>query len=105
MKHLSFSVSSREPNLSREVCCLPGAYIWDIKKKLPGMTKPEDYSLLLLFQAESQEAATRKFLNVRKKKFMSLGNLLKQLGAQVLFSALAVADYDLGRRRRMEQLN
>lgn len=104
MKHLFFWVSFREPNLSREVCCLPGAYIWDIRKRLPGMTKPKDYSLLLFFQAESHEATTKKFLNIRKK-FMSLGNLLKQSGAQVVFSVLLFAGYNLGRRRRMEQLN
>lgn len=71
MKHLFFWVSSREPNLSREVCCLPGAYIWDIRKRLPGMTKPKDYSLLLFFQAESHEATTRKFLNIRKKIYVT----------------------------------
>lgn len=40
-------------NLSREVCYLPGALIQDIRKKLPDMIKPEDYSPLLVFQAGS----------------------------------------------------
>lgn len=66
-------------NLSRELCCLLGACIRDTRRRLLGMTKPEDYHLFLL------EAATRKLNNI-KKLFMSLWKMLKGSAAQVVFS-------------------
>ena len=33
---------------SREVCCLPGAWVRDITKKLPGLVHSSDYYPLLL---------------------------------------------------------
>lgn len=46
--------------VSGEVCCLLGAHIWDIKKKISGMIKLDDYYSLLAFQAGSHEARTKK---------------------------------------------
>ena len=86
--------------LSREVCCLLGAHIVDIKKRILGMIQLDDCYTFLVFQAGSHEVATRKGKNV-KKVFMSLGKMLKGPGAQVLFSSvLPVEDWDLGRRRK-----
>jgi len=65
-------------NLSREVCCLPGAHIWNIKKKILSMIKPDDYYLLLVFQVGSHKTATRK-LKIIKKDFTSFGKILKGL--------------------------
>jgi len=45
-----------------------GPALGDIKKKISGMVKPEDYCPLLVFQAGSHEAATRK---TNKQKMLS----------------------------------
>ena len=74
-------------NLSREVCCLPGACVRDVRKALPQLIKPEDYYPLVVIQVGSREAATRKMRNT-KKDFASLGRLLKGSGVQVVFSSV-----------------
>lgn len=51
--------------LFREVCCLPGAFVRDIKMLL-SLIKLEDYYLFVLFQVGSQEAETRKLKNIKK---------------------------------------
>lgn len=43
-----------DPDLShREVCCLPGARVRDITRKLPELVHPTDYYLLLIVQVDS----------------------------------------------------
>lgn len=65
-------------NLSREVCCLVGAPIWDTKKRLLGIIKLDDCYPLLVFQVGSHKAAIRKLKNIRKD-FTSHGKMLKGL--------------------------
>ena len=43
----------------REVCCLPGARVRDFAKKVKRLVRPTDYYPLLVFQAGSDEVATR----------------------------------------------
>lgn len=43
-------------NLSGEVCCLPGAHIHDITKRLPGLVRPEVYHPFLFLHIGSNEA-------------------------------------------------
>ena len=69
----------RPDNLSREVCCLPGARVRDVRKALPQLIKPEDYYPLVVIQIGSREAATRKMRYI-KKDFASLGRMLKGSG-------------------------
>lgn len=45
----------KDPPL-KEVCCLPGALVKDITRKLP--TQASDYFLLMLFHTGGNEAAT-----------------------------------------------
>ena len=66
-------------NLSREVCCLPGARILGTS----GTLKLDDYFPLLVFQARSDRAVTRK-LKMIKKGFVSLGKVLKGSGDVLL---------------------
>ena len=48
------------PNLSRrEVCCLPGAWVRDITRKLPKVVWSTDYFPLLIIQVGSDETAQR----------------------------------------------
>uniref|UniRef100_A0A8B9C455 SGNH hydrolase-type esterase domain-containing protein n=1 Tax=Anser brachyrhynchus TaxID=132585 RepID=A0A8B9C455_9AVES len=92
-------------NLSREVCCLPGAHVRDVRNALPQLIKPEDYYPLVVIQVGSREAATRKMSNI-KKDFASLGRMLKGSGVQVVFSSvLPLGGWDPERRRRMGQVN
>ena len=41
----------------REVCCLPGAHIRDITRKVPGLVCSSDYCPLLIVQVGSDEIA------------------------------------------------
>jgi len=43
----------------REVCCLPGAWVKDVAKKLPGLVQPSDYYLLLVMQVGRDKMAER----------------------------------------------
>lgn len=50
--------------LSRDMCCLPGAHIRDIRKALPQLIKLEDYFPFIVLEAGSQDAAMRKLKDV-----------------------------------------
>lgn len=54
----------RLDNLSREVCCLPGLCVRDIRKALLQLIKLEDYYPFIVIQAVSQNAVIRKLQNV-----------------------------------------
>jgi len=75
-----------DPSL-RELCCLLGARVKDIARKLPRMVRPSDYYPLLLFHVGADEVAVTS-LRVIKKEFKALGRLVKESGAQVIFSSL-----------------
>lgn len=60
-------------NFSREVCCLPGVCLRDIRKILPQLIKPEDYYSFIDIQAGTRNAAMRKLKNIKK---MHLGKML-----------------------------
>lgn len=47
----------RPDPLHMEVCCLPGAWIRDVKRKLSALFQPSDYYLLLFFQVGSDEVS------------------------------------------------
>lgn len=73
-------------------------------KRLPGLIKLDDYSLLILIQVRSQETTTRKLQNV-KIGFTSLKRTLKRLRAQIVFSFFLAGVWDPERRRRTDQVN
>ena len=52
----------------REVCCLPGAHIRDIARKVPGLVCSSDYCPLLIVQVGSDEIAQGS-LRASKKDF------------------------------------
>jgi len=43
----------------RAVCCLPGAWVRDVARKLPGLVWPSDYYLLLVMQVGGDEIEER----------------------------------------------
>lgn len=53
-------------DFSREVCCLLGAHVRDIKKALPHLIQLEDYYPFIVIHAGSQDAAMRKLKNVKR---------------------------------------
>ncbi|GAB0208750.1 hypothetical protein GRJ2_003340700 [Grus japonensis] len=65
----------------REVCCLPGARVKDIARKLPSLVQPSDYYPLLLLHVGGDEAETRSTKAI-KRDFRLLGQSLKDSGAQ-----------------------
>ncbi|KAK4811185.1 hypothetical protein QYF61_019816 [Mycteria americana] len=71
----------------REVCCLPGARVKDITRILPSLVRPSDYYPLLLFHVGGDEAATQSPRAI-KRDFRALGRLVRDSGAQVIFSSL-----------------
>ena len=73
------------PDLScREVCCLPGAWVRDITRKLPELVHPTDYDPLLIVQVGSDEI-TQGSLQTMKRDFRGLGRIVQGGGAQVVF--------------------
>lgn len=95
----------RPDPVHREVCCLPGARVKDVKRMLPSLVRPSDYYPLLLFQVGSDEV-TRRSPRAMKKDFKTLGRLVKGSGAQVVFSSIPpVAGNDEGLNRRTQQIN
>jgi len=69
----------------REVCCLPGARVRDVAKKLPGLVQPSDYYHLLVMQVGRDEIAERSPKAI-KRDFRALGRLVEGSGAQVVVS-------------------
>ena len=89
----------------REVCCLPGARVRDITRKLPGLVRPSDYYPLLVIQAGSDEVAERSPAAI-KRDFRALGRLVEGSGAQVVFSSIpTVAGKDTERNRKTHLIN
>jgi len=56
----------------REVCCLPGARVRDVAKKLPGLVRPSDYYPLLVMQVGGDEITERSPKAI-KRDFRALG--------------------------------
>ena len=62
----------RPDPLLREVCYLPGAWVKDVKRKLPTLVEPSVYYPLLIFQVGSTEVASRSPRAI-KRDFGALG--------------------------------
>ena len=80
----------RPDPLHREVCCLPGVRVKDVRKKLPSLVRPTDYYPLLLFQIGSDDIG-RTSLRTMEKDFRALGRQVKGSRAQVVFSSIPPA--------------
>ena len=88
----------------REVCCLPGAQVKDITRKLPSLVRSSDYYQLLLFHMGGDEATTSS-PRASRRDFRALGQLVRESGAQVIFSSvLPIAGSDIGRNRRSQTI-
>ena len=51
---------------SMELCCLPGAHIRDITRKVPGLVCSSDYCPLLIVQVGSDEIAQGSLRTIRR---------------------------------------
>ena len=59
------SICSPDPT-SRELCCLPGAHIRDITRKVPGLVCSSDYCPLLIVQVGIDEIAQGSLRAIKK---------------------------------------
>ena len=71
----------------REVCCLPGARVRDIARKLLNLVCPSDYYPLLIVQASSDDIEERSLKTI-KRDFRGLGRLVDGAGVQIVFSSI-----------------
>jgi len=89
----------------REVCCLPGAWVREVAKKLPGLVWPSDYYPLLVMQDGGDKIAERSPKAI-KRDFRALGRLVEGSGAQVMFSSIpSVAGNNTERGRKTHLVN
>ncbi|KFQ60646.1 hypothetical protein N334_01172, partial [Pelecanus crispus] len=89
----------------REVCCLPGAQVRDITKKLPDLVRPSNYYPLLVVQVGSDEITERSPKAI-KRDFRALGQLVAGSGAQIVFSSiLSMAGKNAERNRKTHLIN
>ncbi|KFR02209.1 hypothetical protein Y956_05133, partial [Nipponia nippon] len=88
-----------------EVCCLPGARIRDITRKLPRLVKASHYYPLVVVQVGSDVVAERRTKTI-KRDFRELGRLLEGSGAQAVFSSIpSVAGRHTERNRKTQLIN
>jgi len=92
-----------QPNPTRrEVCCLPGARVRDISRKLPRLICPSDYYPLLIVQASSDEVADRSLRSIKN----DFRRLVDGAGIQVLFACIpTVAGKDNAMTRKSHRIN
>ena len=69
------------------MCCLPGARVRDITRKIPKLVRSTDYFPLLVVQVGSDEIAQTS-LQMMKRDFWGLGRLVQGAGAQVIFCSV-----------------
>ncbi|XP_009990030.1 PREDICTED: uncharacterized protein LOC104383543, partial [Tauraco erythrolophus] len=65
----------------REVCCLPGARVKDIARKLPSLVRSTDYYPLLLFHVGGDETEAQSPQSI-KRDCRTLGQVVRGSGAQ-----------------------
>ncbi|KFO98751.1 hypothetical protein N300_01915, partial [Calypte anna] len=65
----------------RDVCCLSGAWVRDISRRLSQLIRPSDYYPLLVVQAGTDDSNGRSTKAI-KKDFKALGHLVDGSGAQ-----------------------
>ena len=90
---------------SREVCCLLGAKVRDVAKRVPQFVKSTDYYLLLLFHVGMNDTTSWNLGRI-KEDYKALGVQVKSIGAQVIFSSiLPVRGKGAARNRCRMQIN
>lgn len=82
------SIMCRLDLLLREICCVPGAQVKDVIRKLHTLVWPSDYYLLLLFHIGSGEVKVRS-PRWTKRDFRASGWLVKGSGTQLFFFSLS----------------
>jgi len=88
-----------------KVCCLPGAKVRDVAKRVPQLVKSTDYYLLLLFHVGTNDTTSWNLGSI-KEDFRALGVKAKSIGAQVIFSSiLPVGGRGSARNRRVMSFN
>jgi len=92
------------PISHREVCCLPGAGVRVVARKLPGLVQPSNYYPLLVMQVGSE--IVERSPKAIKRDFRALGRLVERSVAQVVFSSIpSVAENNTERVRKTHLIN
>lgn len=71
----------RPDSLVCEVCCIPGARIWDVTENLPSLIKPTDHYPFSLIHVGTNDTAWRSYEQTISD-YEALGRRVKDLGAQ-----------------------
>jgi len=71
----------------RDVCCLPGAWVRDVARKLPGLVRPSAYYPFLVMQVDGDEITERSPKAI-KRDFRALGQLVEGSGEKVVFFSI-----------------
>lgn len=88
-----------------EVCCLPGAGVRDITRRLPSLVCLSDYYTLLIVQVDNDKV-TERSLRVIKRDFMGVGQTEGKVRVQAMFSSiLSVAGKAIERIRKTHVIN
>ena len=100
-----FLKKDNKTHILYDIGCLRGAQVKDNTRKLPSLVWPLDYYPLLLFRVGGKEAAMCSPRAI-KRDFRTLGWLVMESGAQVIFSPLLpVAGSDIGRNSHIQSIN
>ena len=95
----------RPDALSREVCCLPGARIRDATERLLSLVQSAGCYPLLLFYVSTSDTA-RSSLRSIKKDYRALGVVVRDSGAQAVFSSIVpVKGKEFERASRIWRIN
>lgn len=85
----------------REVCCLPGAQVRDITRRLPRLVTSSDYYPLLIVQAGS-DAIKKCSLRAIKREFWDLGHFVEG-GPQIILSSIPISGKMSSKQVRITQ--
>ena len=89
----------------RGVCCLPGARVREVARKLPGLVWLTDYYPLLVMEVGSDEMAERSPETI-KRDFRAVGRFVEGSGAQTVLSSIpSVAGRKIKRNRITHMIN
>ena len=77
--------------LYREVSCLPGTRVRDVTERLPSLVQSTDYYPLLLFHMGTSDTV-RSSLRSIKKDYRALEGVVRDSGAQVVFSSVLLVE-------------
>ena len=87
----------------REVCCIPGAQVKEVTRRIPSLVQPSDYYPLLVLHLGGEEETTYSPRAI-KRDFKELGWMIMESSSQVIFSYI-LPSTDSDRNSRIVSIN